>query len=117
MFEATALNRRNDRVEWLWKVLFLLMTVILVIPVLLILTVLVVNDNAYGMIKWKQQDMGLDDFGLDFSNPDFVQYAASYGARGHRIEAAADLLPVLAQCLETRGVDLIDVQVDLGKPR
>lgn len=51
MFEATALNRRNDRVEWLWKVLFLLMTVILIIPVLLILTVLVVK--GHGAISWE----------------------------------------------------------------
>jgi acetolactate synthase-1/2/3 large subunit len=27
------------------------------------------------MIKWKQEDMGFDDFGFDFNNPDFVQYA------------------------------------------
>ena len=40
MFEATALNRRNERVEWLWKMLFLLMTVLLVVPVLIILGML-----------------------------------------------------------------------------
>jgi len=51
MFEATALNRRNDRVEWLWKMLFLLMTVILVIPVLLILTVLTVR--GHGVVSWE----------------------------------------------------------------
>jgi phosphate transport system permease protein len=51
MFEATTLNRRNDRVEWLWKMLFLLMTVILVIPVLLILTVLIVK--GHGAISWE----------------------------------------------------------------
>ena len=51
MFQATALNRRNDRVEWLWKMLFLLMTVILVIPVLLILTVLAVK--GHGVLSWE----------------------------------------------------------------
>jgi phosphate transport system permease protein len=51
MFESTALNRRNDRVEWLWKMLFLLMTGILVIPVLLILTVLVVK--GHGAVTWE----------------------------------------------------------------
>ncbi len=43
MFEATTLNARNRRVEWLVKVLFLLMTVLLVVPVILILGVLVVR--------------------------------------------------------------------------
>ena len=51
MFEATALNRRNQRTEWLFKMLFLLMTVILVIPVLLILTVLVVK--GHGVVSWE----------------------------------------------------------------
>ncbi|HSH27062.1 MAG TPA: acetolactate synthase large subunit, partial [Wenzhouxiangella sp.] len=44
------------------------------------LVVLILRDDAYGMIKWKQQDMGLPDYGLDFGNPDFVRYAQSYGA-------------------------------------
>ena len=51
MFEATALNRRNDQVEWLFKVLFLLMTVLLVIPVILILGVLVVK--GHGAVSWE----------------------------------------------------------------
>lgn len=51
MFEATALNRRNDQVEWLVKTLFLLMTVILVIPVLIILTVLAVKGHS--AISWE----------------------------------------------------------------
>jgi len=51
MFEATALNRRNQRTEWLFKMLFLLMTVILVIPVLLILTVLAVK--GHGIVSWE----------------------------------------------------------------
>ena len=42
------------------------------------LTVIILNDNAYGMIKWKQEGMGFDNFGLDYKNPDFVKYAESY---------------------------------------
>ena len=32
--------------------------------------------------------MGFEDFGLTYGNPDFVKYAESYGARGHRVESA-----------------------------
>jgi acetolactate synthase-1/2/3 large subunit len=32
------------------------------------LTILLLTDNAYGMIKWKQEEMGLPNFGLDFDN-------------------------------------------------
>ena len=76
------------------------------------LVVVVLNDSAYGMIKWKQQHMGLQDFGLDFANPDFVAYARSYGAQGHRLEATGDLVALLERCLSAGGVHLVDVPVD-----
>ena len=41
------------------------------------LTVLVLNDSSYGMIRWKQANMGFADFGLTYGNPDFVAYAQS----------------------------------------
>ena len=76
------------------------------------LVVLVLRDDAYGMIKWKQTDMGFDDFGLDYGNPDFVAYARSYGAHGHRLESAAGLGPLLEECFSTPGVHLIEAAVD-----
>ena len=66
------------------------------------LVVLILRDDAYGMIKWKQANMGLEDFGLDYGNPDFVKYAESYGAHGHRVTSAAELLPLLSRCLDRR---------------
>jgi len=79
------------------------------------LVVLILNDSAYGMIKWKQANMEFEDFGLDFKNPDFVKYADSYGAFGHRISAADELAPLLHDCLEKGGVHLIDVPVDYSE--
>ena len=43
------------------------------------IVVVILRDNAYGMIKWKQANMGLKDYGLDYGNPDFVKYAEAYG--------------------------------------
>src|SRR5206468_2114132 len=48
------------------------------------LVVLVLEDRAYGMIRWKQEVDAFPDFGLEFGNPDFVAYAKSYGAKGWR---------------------------------
>ena len=79
------------------------------------LLVLILRDDAYGMIKWKQKNMRFADFGLDLGNPDFVQYARSYGAHGHRIQAAADLIPLMQRCHETPGVHVIDVPVDYSE--
>lgn len=79
------------------------------------LLVLILQDNAYGMIKWKQENMHLREFGLDFANPDFIQYADSFGARGHRVDKTEDLVTVLKQCLEEPAVHLIDVPVDYSE--
>ncbi len=79
------------------------------------LVVLVLNDGAYGMIKWKQTQMGFADFGLDFNNPDFVQHAESYGASGHRIHNANELVPLMQTCFGQRGVHVIDVPVDYSE--
>lgn len=76
------------------------------------LTVLVLRDNAYGMIKWKQANMGFDEFGLDYGNPDFVRYAESYGAHGYRPDSADGLSHLLSHCLNEPGVHLIDLPVD-----
>ena len=79
------------------------------------LVVLILRDDAYGMIRWKQANMGLRDFGLTYGNPDFVRHAESYGAIGHRVIEAADLAPMLAHCLSTEGVHLIDCPVDYSE--
>jgi len=76
------------------------------------LVVIILNDNAYGMIKWKQEAMGFDDFGLDYKNPDFVKYAESYGAIGHRPTSDQNFKEILSNCLETEGVHVIDLAVD-----
>lgn len=76
------------------------------------LIILVLCDRAYGMIKWKQTNMGFDNFGLEFNNPDFVMYAQSYGAQGHRLESCEAFLPLLEECFATPGVHLIEVPID-----
>jgi acetolactate synthase-1/2/3 large subunit len=79
------------------------------------LTVLIVNDGGYGMIKWKQKIMDFEDWGLDFTNPDFVQYAESYGAKGHRPTKTEELLPLLQECLNSKGVHVIDLPIDYSE--
>jgi len=76
------------------------------------LTVIILNDNSYGMIKWKQTGMGFDSFGLDLGNPDFVKYAESYGASGYRPESCEEFEEILEKCVNSKGVHLIDLAVD-----
>ncbi len=79
------------------------------------LVVLVLRDDAYGMIRWKQADAGFADWGLEFNNPDFVTYAKSYGAHGHRVNAAEEFFPLLEQCHADGGVHLVEAAVDYSE--
>lgn len=84
------------------------------------LVILILNDSAYGMIKWKQAAMGFADYGLDFTNPDWVKFAEAHtsnghAAHGHRIEATEEFAPTLEKALEAGGVHLIDVPMDYSE--
>src|SRR5450432_4720300 len=79
------------------------------------LVVLVLEDRAYGMIRWKQEVDGFSDFGLGFGNPDFVAYAQSYGAKGSRVGNAAELATMLETAFRDGGVHLVVVPIDYSE--
>jgi acetolactate synthase I/II/III large subunit len=79
------------------------------------LVVLILEDNAYGMIRWKQAVDDFADFGLTFGNPDFTKYAESYGAKGARVETADGLVPTLNAAFTSGGVHIVTVPVDYSE--
>ncbi|UUP17061.1 acetolactate synthase large subunit [Nitratireductor thuwali] len=79
------------------------------------LVVVILNDSAYGMIRWKQAVDGFPDFGMSFGNPDFVRYAEAYGAKGSRVTAVEDLVPMLEAAFAGGGVHLVDVPIDYSE--
>jgi acetolactate synthase-1/2/3 large subunit len=79
------------------------------------LVVLILEDGAYGMIRWKQAVDQFPDFGMTFGNPDFVRYAESYGAKGWRVSAIGQFAPVLEQAFAAGGVHLVTVPVDYSE--
>lgn len=79
------------------------------------LVVVVLNDSAYGMIRWKQAVDGFPDFGMSFGNPDFVRYAEAYGAKGSRVSAVEDLVPTLEAAFAGGGVHLVEVPIDYSE--
>jgi acetolactate synthase-1/2/3 large subunit len=76
------------------------------------LVVIILNDSAYGMIKWKQEGEGFPSYGLDYGNPDFVKYAESFGAKGYHPQSVEDFKKCLVKALDAKGVHLIDLSVD-----
>lgn len=79
------------------------------------IVILIWTDNAYGLIEWKQMNQFKRVSNIDFTNPDFVQYAESFGAKGYRIEKGEDLLPTLKKALADNTVSIIDCPVDYSE--
>ena len=79
------------------------------------LVVLIIEDHAFGMIRWKQAVDHFADFGMTFTNPDFVRYAESYGAKATRVSAAAELLLALENAFNDGGVHLVIVPIDYSE--
>jgi acetolactate synthase-1/2/3 large subunit len=75
-------------------------------------TVVVWRDDGYGLIDWKQRNEFGHPFGVAFGNPDFVDFARSFGIAGFRPESSADLYPTLMRALETDGPSLVEVPID-----
>ncbi len=76
------------------------------------LVIVILNDSSFQMIRWKQEKLGMDDYGLQFNNPDFVKYAESYGAYGHRATNQKEYESILKKSLQEKGVHIIDVAID-----
>ncbi|MGN7838566.1 acetolactate synthase large subunit [Stenotrophomonas sp. 22385] len=79
------------------------------------LVVIILNDSAYGMIRWKQAVDGFEDFGMRFGNPDFVRYAEAYGAKGTRVTSVEELVPAIEAAFAGGGVHLLDVPIDYSE--
>jgi acetolactate synthase-1/2/3 large subunit len=79
------------------------------------LVVLILEDKAYGMIRWKQAVDDFPDFGLTFGNPDFVRYAEAYGAHGWRVGATEKLIPTLEAAFKAGGVHLVVCPIDYSE--
>ena len=79
------------------------------------LVVVILNDESLQMIRWKQGNEGLQDYGLEFKNPDFIKYAESYGAKGHRVATVMEYKETLDLALKKGGVHVLDVAIDYSK--
>jgi acetolactate synthase-1/2/3 large subunit len=76
------------------------------------IVILVWVDGGYGLIGWKQDIQFGRRAAISFTNPDFVTFAASFGAKGYLIDAADDLLPTLRAALADDAVSVIACPVD-----
>jgi acetolactate synthase I/II/III large subunit len=76
------------------------------------IVVVIFEDHGYGVIRWKQmREYGRPAF-VEFGNPDFVRLAESFGCKGYRVEATAELASVLEDALKQRVPSVVAVPVD-----
>lgn len=52
---------------------------------------------------------------VDFTNPDFVQFAESFGAKSYRIRQAEKLIPTLEEAFAQKVPSIVDCAVDYGE--
>ena len=76
------------------------------------IVVVVFDDRTFGLIRYKQERQFGRSAAVDFSNPDFVRYAESFGAKGYRVESAEALLPTLREAIASRTVAVVACPVD-----
>jgi acetolactate synthase-1/2/3 large subunit len=74
--------------------------------------VLILNDNAFGFIKWEQQAKGFANFCLDVGNPDFSRFAESFGAAGFRVGKGDDLSAVLREAFSLKRPAVVECPID-----
>ncbi len=77
--------------------------------------ILIWTDSEYGLIKWHQLRRFGRDTQISFTNPDFVMYAESFGAKGYKINSADELIPTILQAKKDNTVVIIDCPVDYSE--
>ncbi|MFQ3573946.1 MAG: acetolactate synthase large subunit, partial [Thermodesulfovibrionales bacterium] len=75
-------------------------------------TVIIFNDNGYGLIKWKQHNRYKKDFFVDITNPNFPKLADAFGCYGYEVTSEQDLIVALKKSLRSKNISIIDCKID-----
>jgi acetolactate synthase-1/2/3 large subunit len=79
------------------------------------IVILVWVDGGYGLIGWKQDIHFGRRSAVSFTNPDFVQLAESFGAKGYEIGSADELVPTLRTALADDAVSIVACPIDYAE--
>lgn len=74
-------------------------------------TIVVFNDNDYGLISWKQTGHSGRTFGTGLTNPDFKKYAESFGIKGYAPRTLGELRDNLKKAITSRELCLVEVPI------
>ena len=77
---------------------------------------IVVNDNAFGVIRYLQKKEFGRDFEADLTNPDFIALAKSFGVHGVRVNTPSQLHDALEEALFSEKMCLIELEAAFPEP-
>lgn len=79
------------------------------------LTVLVVNDDGYGMLRFDEEERFKRTFAADLETPDFVKLAEAFGVKA-RAAKPKDVGDALSWAFKQKGPALIEVRARFAPP-
>ena len=77
---------------------------------------IVVNDNAYGVIGYLQRTAYKEEYEARLTNPDFVAFAGAFGVAATRVTSPEGLTQALEKALHSGEMHLIELQTDISAP-
>ena len=76
----------------------------------------VVNDDAFGVIGYLQRSAYGSAYQERLTNPDFVQFAAAFGVPAQRVDSPAELGAALERTLASGEMHLIEYRLAIPEP-
>jgi len=74
-------------------------------------TIIVFNDNDYGLISWKQLSHKKKTFGTNLVNPDFKKYAESFGIPAYAPKTLQELKNDLSKAITSQELCLVEISI------
>lgn len=77
---------------------------------------IVVNDNAYGVIGYLQRSAYQEEYQARLTNPDFMAFANAFGVNASRVNSPEGLAEALEKSLSRDAMHLIELQTTIDAP-
>jgi len=77
---------------------------------------IVVNDNAYGVISYLQKTAYQEEYEARLTNPDFMKFADAFGVAATRVRTPEELGKTLERALASGAMHLIELQLTITAP-
>ncbi len=75
-------------------------------------TVIIFNDNDYGLVSWKQEMNRGRSTSTHINNPDFKKYAESFGIKGYHPQTVKELNQQLKEAINAQELCVVEITVN-----